>query len=75
MPMMFNIFLESKWGERTIFKRKPKKLINQMTYPIRHRRETELRIAIQGPFSESCFPACNVMCYDFGDIIQKYVFL
>lgn len=25
MPMMFNIFLESKWGERTIFKRKPKK--------------------------------------------------
>lgn len=67
MSMMFNIFLESKWEERTIFsERKPKKAINQMTYTIRHSKETEIRIAIHDSFSESYFPAYKVMSYDFG---------
>ena len=42
MSMMFNIFLESKWEERAVFPdRKPKKLINQMTYTVRHSKETD----------------------------------
>lgn len=69
---MFNIFLKSKWEERTIFsERKPKKLINQMTYTIRCSKEIKIRIAIHDSFSESYFPAYKVMSYDFGGYYTK----
>lgn len=72
MSVMVNIFLESEWEERTIFpERKPKKLINQMTYAIRHSKETEIRIAIHDSFFESYFPAYKVMSYDFGGYYTK----
>ena len=69
---MFKNFLESKWEERTIFpERKPKKLINQMTYTIRHGKETKIRIAIHDSFSESYFPAYKMMSYDFRGYYTK----
>lgn len=72
MSTMFNIFLESKWGEKTVFPEgKPKKLINQMIYTIRHSKQIESRIAIHDSFSESCFPAYKMMSYDFGGYYTK----
>lgn len=62
---MFNIFFKSKWGENTVFPEgKPKKLINQMIYTIRHSKNTEIRVAIHDSFSESCFYAYKIMSYD-----------
>lgn len=64
---MFNISRERKWEEKTIFpEERPTQLINQMLHTKQHSKGTETRIAIPDSFFESCFPACNVMSYDFG---------
>lgn len=53
MSMMFNIFLKSKWGERTIFlEDKLKQLINQMIYTKRYSKETEIITSTYDSFSK-----------------------